>query len=435
MKFSKRSLIIALIGIVFVLYNSNISYTRVPEKNIERVIDSDGLGYYVYLPSLFLKHDVLHQWYALHLQNGYSLNKYTCGVAMLETPFYLIGNELTRIFGTEVKEGRGPWYVRMITVSTSFYLFISLLVLFNIIRRKFNVKTALFTVLTLYYATNMYYYAVVEPGMSHIYSLFCFTLCLYAADNYYTSFRRRDVFMFAFFFGLATLIRPTNILMGFLFLFYDVYTWEQLKARVLFHRKHLSNFLIIAVLGLIIALPQMLYWHAITGHYVVFSYGYNHESFSNWKSPYILSVLGSYKSGWLFYSPVMVLSLIGIFICIRKKVMSAPVILLIFALILYICASWWAPTFGCAFGYRSFVEYYAILALPFAAVVYSIFMKGKKWGMALLMVLSVCCIYINLKATKTYVRSGGCWDGPDFHWSDMVERIEKAERESIFVTD
>lgn len=64
-------------------------------KEPGKVIWSDGEGYYVYLPSVFIFHDfvkdaVRDTGYIKAFQDtGKIFSKYTCGVAILEMPFFL----------------------------------------------------------------------------------------------------------------------------------------------------------------------------------------------------------------------------------------------------------------------------------------------------------------------------------------------------------
>jgi hypothetical protein len=429
----KAALIIILLGIAFIWINSEIAYSRRAEKNEEhRLCASDAYGYYQYLPSVFIKHDPLHQYFAMKLDNGYTFNKYTCGVAMMEAPFFIYAHIITQTVGRYEHGGWGPVYMRLLCISAAFYAYLGLWVLFNLLRRKFDMRTAMFSVALIYFATNLYYYTVKEPGMSHVYSFFCFAICMHAIDRYYRMKQRKHLILFGFFFGLAVLIRPTNVLLLLLFLFYDVYTLSQLKERISFHVKNYFNFIIIAALGILVSIPQMIYWYKTTGSPIVFSYGYYDESFINWKDPYLLQVMIGIKSGWLLYSPVMIISVIGLFICLRKKASSAPVIIIMFCILWYACASWWAPTFGCAFGYRSFIEYYPVLALPFAFVIQKILNKAGWRRITIVTSLSVLLIFMNLKLINSYVESGACWDGPDFHWNNFKLMMEDAWRRPLF---
>ncbi len=414
----KRKFLILLVGILFISLNSYLSYTRLPQEKIHTLIESDGFGYYIYLPAFFIHNDVLHQGYAMQLDNGYMLNKYTCGVALLETPFFLIADCLNDALGADQHNGRGWVYMLLMAISTATYMCLALTILFFFIKKKFDGKVALISVLVIYLATNAFYYTVIEPGLSHIYSLFCFSVCLYFTDRYYKTTNIANIIGFGVFWALATLIRPTNGLLILFFLFYEVYSFNELKLRLKEHLYNYRHFIVVALVSLIIASPQFLYWYKITGKPIIFSYGYNHESFSNWKSPKIIEVLVGHKSGWLLHTPVMIFSLIGMVMAYRAKKLSAPVMISLFLLTLLVCASWWAYTFGCAFGYRSFIEYYALLILPLGFFVDYVFKKRKVWVISFLALL-LLFVYMNLQMTYLYA-AAPCWDGPDWHWENYL---------------
>jgi hypothetical protein len=422
----KKVLFIVLLGLIFIGSNAYMAVSRFPSDQIRNVVQSDGYGYYNYLPALFIHHDILHQGYAMPLENGYTLNKYTCGVAILEMPFFLVAGQLSPLLNYDKNYASNDVYMFAMAASVATYLYIALCILFFFIKNKFDAKAAWYSVMVLYFATNVYYYTVMEAGMSHVYSLFCFVLILYFTDQYYKSSRIKFLVGFGFFYALAVLIRPTNIIMILFFLFYEVYSMKDLKVRILQHIKNFHAFIILIVIGLIVASPQMLYWYAVTGKPVVFSYGYNHESFSNWKSPKIIQVLIGHKSGWLTYTPIMALSLIGLYMGVKEKKISAPVIITAFAITILICASWWTYNFACSFGYRSFVEYYAILILPVAFVSFrALNGKNKPLILGFLLVTFLCCL-MNIRMSELYLAGPDCWSGPGWEWSNYLDVIKKS---------
>ena len=142
-----------------------------------------------------------------------------------------------------------------------------------------------------------------------------------------------------------------TIIFLLLFVFYNTYSFQDVKERLAFHLKQYYNFIILFILGIVVFIPQMMYWHALTGKFVFYSY--QNETFSNWKSPKILEVIAGPKSGWLIYCPIMILSLIGLIMAWRKKAVNAKVTTFIFLCLLYVCSSWWAYTFGAAYGSSS----------------------------------------------------------------------------------
>lgn len=121
-------------------------------------------------------------------------------------------------------------------------MYIALYVLYVMLSKKTSWVIALISVIAIYLGTNLFYYTVVESGMSHAYSFFCFVMFVYFTDKYYIQKSLKNTLALGLFLGIATLIRPTNILLTILFLFYETYTIEDVKKRIVFHFKHYYNF-------------------------------------------------------------------------------------------------------------------------------------------------------------------------------------------------
>lgn len=412
-----------LLCVLFVFINEKTSRSF-HKDGFSHVLLSDARGYYNYLPYTFIYKDVLHQDFAWELPNGYMQNKYTCGVSILQSPFFFLARAVVPFTGYRVDDPYSHLYGFFMVVAVNVYLFIGFVLLFFLLRERFGVAISLLSMALLMWGTNLYYYTVVEAGMSHVYSFFCFAAFLFCTDRYYRTEKTKWVPGVAFFYALATLIRPTNGLLILMFVFHEVYDWEGLKARLRFHLQHLQNVLYFFVIGFLVFSPQLFYWHAISGHWIMYSYG--DEAFIYLKEPKLFTVLMGYKSGWLFYSPVMVLAVVGMVMARKQRLFSMPVFIGIFLTIFYLCASWWAYTFGCAFGYRSFVEFYAILIFPFALCIQYILKNASALKVVLLFVFFLLCVHYNLRLSDHYVAMGGCWDGPEWTWEKQAEMMKQA---------
>jgi len=164
--------------------------------------------------------------------------------------------------------------------------------------------------------------------------------------------------------GLISLIRPTNGLIVIIFLFYNITNLKDVKTRMQLFLKNYRKIIVMIVCVFIVWLPQLLYWKTITGDW--FYYSYTDERFF-FNDPKILSVLFSFRKGWLIYTPVMAFSVIGIgFLWKTNKKYFYP-ILLFFIVNLYVISCWWCWWYGGGFGMRALIESYAILAIPLAA--------------------------------------------------------------------
>ncbi len=416
------------VGLVFCCFNVFLSAQYHNKGHINNIIASDARGYYQYLPYFFIKHDIKLQDYSYHFDNGVSFNKHTCGVAVLQTPFFLTAHAFDCIVKKDLS-GYGNIYAYSIIIATSCYLFLGLLFTFLLIVKWFNKKTAWLSVMLLYGSTNMFFYSIVEPGASHIYSYFCFAGFVYFVDRFYASPNFKNNLGAALFFAMAFLIRQTNIFMILFMLLYNVYSFNDFFLRIRFFIKEYKYILIYILCCFLLFVPQMLYWKTVVNEYIVFAYKYSYseESFLYWKNPKIFEVLFGMSCSWLPYTPIMAISLASLFYLVFKKQYQAIPILLIFLLALYTCASWWAYNFSCAFGYRPFIEYYSILIIPLAYLINGILtMWGKTALKSGFLILFLMFVFLNV--SMTYQFQWETWCGLDWNYEKYFEMIGKIMR-------
>jgi hypothetical protein len=112
--------------------------------------------------------------------------------------------------------------------------------------------------------------------------------------------------------------------------------------------------------------PQLLYWKWITGHY--FFNSYVGEQFY-WGQPHIIEGLFGFRKGWLVYSPIMIASVIGMFMLFRKGKEFAWPIFTLFSVYIYVIFSWWCWWYGGAYGMRAMIDIYPFLCIPFAVFI------------------------------------------------------------------
>jgi len=109
--------------------------------------------------------------------------------------------------------------------------------------------------------------------------------------------------------------------------------------------------------------------------------------------------------------------LFGIGYGLKQKKFQSPAMLLIFIVITYVFASWWAWWFGGAFGHRSYVEYYALLAIPLAGLIQKIFSSPYRSIRISFQCLLVVLMIYSVRLSYLYTSIGGPWDGADWRWN------------------
>jgi hypothetical protein len=380
---------------------------RQKEHKGGREITYDKAGYYVYLPATFI-----YGWDSRKFPkgivketNGFTYDtvnhkiftKCTCGVAMLFTPFWL-GIHSIAIHENIQPDGFSDFYERMILVPGVFYLILGLYFLFRFLRYYFSKKLSFITVLLLFAGTNLFYYGIDEGLMSHVNSFFLFCLFLFLLKKFLGSEKKPFSLIvgISFVLSMAILIRPTNILLFSWLIFLDITSLKALQTRILLFLKpaYIITFFIIAG---IVFLPQLFYWKYLTGNFIFYSYP--GETFRNWNNPQMLSVWFAPLNGFFLYTPLAIFFMIGIIQMIRNKQPNGIFIGLIFLFISYLFSSWQCWYFGGSFGYRPFVEYYALLSVPFAYFLGSIKRLKNLYLRSIIVILIFASGYYNQRLT------------------------------------
>ena len=383
-------------------------------------IFADKAGYYVYLPAtilyqfdpqLFPEEIDKKTGYGFHLsaENNTVQTKYTYGVAFFQLPFFLAAHALADALGFEAN-GFSLIYHWAIDLSAIFYFLVGLLFLYQLLRQLFIKKTVVLTIFFLILSTNLFYYALIETGMSHVYSFTLFSIVLFLFFNW-KIFINKPIFfgiLLGFLFSMILIIRPSNLVFIVAVLFINKDYLQRL--RLMLNPYFLGSFVLI---GTVFLLPQFIYWNYATGSF--FSYSYENESFSNWNTPKILEVLFEPNNGHILYNPVMLIIIIGIALMIKKHMTNAYLILFVNIIVVYVTASWWIYSFGCGYGNRNMVEYYSLLSIPLASLIEV--NKNRFSNYFLFGVLIFFSLY-NLKMIYSY---GGCWFGEE-NW-DWVEYV------------
>ncbi len=420
--FTRNAKLLTVLLAALVFFSAGIHLTNryYCESGYKNILTSDGLGYFQYLPAFFIHHDLAHaQKYAYTLPNGMLFNKYTCGVAYLQAPFYGIADCYLYLTGQKAT-GYTAVHGFFISLGALFYAFTGLLLLFYMLRKQFSTIVSWLVVISVFYATNLTYYTLAESAMSHVYSFFLIMLFIFKVPEFIKKPNFVNTILIGLPLAIAVLVRPTNAVIALYLLLFNVTSLSDFRNRIFFFFKNRKYMILILVISMLVFLPQMAYWHLTTGKWFVYSYQYSYkanESFIYWKNPKVFQVLFGSTSGWLIYSPVMILSMIGLVWMVIKKHVNTWAIIISFLLILYLNASWWCYSFDCGFGYRSLVEYYGLMAFPVAFVLQKIWTKRRYAAKALIIALIVFLGFSNIRMAMIYTWDP-CWYGPDWTWKN-----------------
>jgi hypothetical protein len=312
------------------------------------VVDGDGVGYYSYLHSVVIDHnlDFTNEYaaaraahatvYSVYLETrtptGLLANYYPVGSAVLALPFYLAALALH-------PDGQplfGPPFTWAYTLASLLYGLLALVICLRLTRSIVAVAAAAL-------ATPFVYYLLDAPSYSHTFSAFAVALFVWAWLS------GRGPIALGLLAGLMALVRPQDGLLGAIAL---------LETR----RWGLRTLLLVPSAGLVF-LPQ------VAADYVLWGGPLPHgppEGFTPIPGHYF-DVLFSTLNGLFTWHPATLISVVGIlFVRNRKLQVAIAYALLVETLINGAVGDWWG---GFAFGGRRFLDLLPFFAIGYAALV------------------------------------------------------------------
>ena len=369
------------------------------------ILSWDTFGAYLYLPATFIYHDpqisdlswvneIIDQYHNTpYLYQGYATEtgnwmiKYPAGFSVIFSPFFFVGHLFAGWLGYP-QDGFSLPYQYSILIGNCFYVVISWFVIRKVLVQFFQDVIVALLLLVLFFGTNYYFIVVNMPAMPHGYLFIFYSLILWYTMKWHKSPTIKNSIFLGLSLGLATLARASEIIAVLIPLLWNVSNKETLKHKWIFiksNQKALYNTMITFVLC---GLPQLVYWKITTGSLFVDSYNNPGEGF-DFLFPHVLDFLFSYRKGWLLYTPLMLLGLIGfIHLYRKKKQLFYP--LFVFTLInIYLLSSWTCWWYAESFGQRSIVESYAVLLIPMGFLFTEVLKRTSYKSILFLLVLAL----------------------------------------------
>lgn len=431
---NKANITIFIITLVLVLVSSNINWGRNYWKSI---LEADAKGYYAYLPAVFIYHDLnfgffdkieKETYYNPNTfydyrsgSNGKTINKYYCGTAVAEAPFFLMAHGLSLMVGNPA-DGFSKLYPIFINIAAIFYLMIGLLFL-NALLKNYGIceRNRILVLIAAVFGTNIFYYTIGECGMSHVYSFAFVSMLGYFTQRYFSKLKTKYIPILALVIGMIALIRPINILVllflpflangfpNFILGFKNLF-----KKPVVLASSLILSFAIISI--------QMVIYKISTGSF--FLYSYQDEGF-NFSNPQIWKMLFSYQKGLFLYTPIYFISLVGLIYLYKRSRILAMLWFIPFFVVTYVFSSWWNWYYGGSFSSRVFVEFIPLFMVLLAIALENIKIKWRKVTFVSTIILLILICQIQTYQYRYNV----------IHWSEMNRekywevflRIDKAK--------
>ena len=364
-----------------------------PPRN---VLNWDVFGYYLYLPALVIHHDIALEdpawlndvmdrydpsatlYQLVDGPDGKRVIKYSSGMAVLYAPFFLVAHVAAPLLG-HPPDGFSPPYQHIIAFGCLLYALLGLFVLRKVLLHFFSDGWSALLIALIVLGTN-YLQLTAWDGtlLTHTPLFLLYALLLLATIRWHERPRMRSALLIGATAGLITLVRPSEgvcLLIPLLWLPAGARAWAT-KGQLL--KRHPGQVAAAAGAFILAASPQLLYWKAVTGQWIFYSYVNPGEGF-DFFPPHLANFLFSYRKGWLIYTPLMLFALAGIPLLWKRRREAFWAVLAFLLVNLWVISAWscwWYA--GGSFSSRSLVPAYVVLALPLGLGLQSAF-RHKRW--------------------------------------------------------
>ena len=332
-------------------------------------IRSDGYSYYVYLPATFIYGDpsleaLSRDWYGGAFPDFTAIRRFpstgrwldACpiGAALLMFPFFGVGHLLSW-WSNLPRDGFSFYYQHAAGLAGVTYFRCGLAIVRSMLRQRFGEGVALATLVALTWGTNLFHYGTFDATFSHASSFFLICGWIALVDRWWerpAALRSAGLGALA---GLIVLTRNLNAIFLLVLPLYGIATLRDMRRRigVLWQRR--AALTLAAIVGISVLLPQFVLYKWTTGSWIVNSYQLLNNRFA-FGSPQLAAVLFSPQKGLFFWSPLLLLAVVGAFVArgwARGLVAAAAIV---FGLQAYIVASWSDWQLGGSYGSRAFTD-------------------------------------------------------------------------------
>ena len=409
----------ALLILFYVIIRVAYLYPKWDKPHTEATISWDVFGYYLYLPGGIIYDDlgelgfieeIFNQYHpagdfhhAVQQPDGGYVLKYPIGMAIVYLPFFLFGH-LGALISDYPADGFSWPYQFAIAMAGVFYAFMGLIISRKILLRYFSDITTAIVLGVIVLGTNYLNYTAIDGAMPHNVLFTLYAAILYLTILWHENQRWWIAGLMGLAIGLATVIRPTELMSAMIPVLWGIKDKESLirKWRLLWEQK--LQVIILGVGIFLMGLTQMIYWKIHSGSFLYYSYG---EFGFDWLRPHILNGLFSFRKGWLVYTPIMAIALLGfipLFKNHREKFLAVAAYI---ALNLYVVFAWEVWWYGGSFGARALVQSYAILVLPLGAAI--TYMLSRKYLAIAGIIFMLLCVDLNMMMTWQAHSREGNW--------------------------
>jgi hypothetical protein len=380
MDFKRFKSPVSLVALVLIILTISVIKLRNPQHNI---LSWDTFGFYLYLPATFIYDDpgirdvrwieeinatynntaTLYQLAPTHM--GTNVIRFTPGMAIMMSPFFLAGHAYASLSEIDPADGFSDPYQWAIILCGLFYTIVGLVFLRKVLLRFVSDRVAAITLAILCISSNFFFFITYGNDVPHVYAFTLNVIIIWLSLRWHESRRPLHAILLGLVLGLAVISRISEVIMLAVPVFWGVYNRQTLIDKIGLLWRYRLHLLYLVLAGIIAVLPQLAYWKMASGGWLFNAYN-DPGSSLDLLNPRFYYVLFGFRKGLFIYSPVMILAVAGFWYLYKKKKQAFLPVLLVTLAHTYLIASF---TSLVAYGWRAFIELYALLAIPLALLI------------------------------------------------------------------
>ncbi|MCD6019671.1 MAG: hypothetical protein K0S53_2792 [Bacteroidetes bacterium] len=428
--FSLVALLIAVIAIGYLVFR------EIPRN----VFAYDILGYYLYIPVAFEFNDltlssnydnllsVLSKYgtsegfcHAFKAENGNWVMRFPMGLSILYFPFYMIGGWIAQLNDQYPKDGFSLPYQLSVLYGCYLYTIIGLITFRKILLHFFTDKISALVIILLVFGTNYLLQVSIhaQPAMVHNLVFSLHALTVYFTIKWHSTYKLKYMIGLGCTIGLTAICRPPEILIALVPILYNVFSKDTFQQKMRLIRLHRNDIIIAVFIVFVIVSYQLVYWKIVTGKFIFDSYGENLNEGFNFRHPYILEFLFSFRKGWLIFTPIMIFAVWGMYFFYKNGKPLFFAFIAYFLVNFYVITSWSNWWYGISFSSRAIIPAYVTLAVSLGYFLYGISKYKIKY-----IFIPVFAGLISLNLFQSWQASRGILNG---------SRMTKAYYKSVFL--
>jgi hypothetical protein len=252
------------------------------------------------------------------------------------------------------------------------------------------------TLLIIAFGTNLFNLVALDYNLQPLVLFSLSTLILFSVAQWHMNPKTPYAVLMGLAIGCFSLFMATGIIAFLVPVLWGVYNKTSWEEKISLVKRNKEQFWHFIGYFLILFLTPVILGVISPGEIKLFSFTLPgiFYSFSSW----LWEDLFSFAHGWLIYSPIMLLALIGFYYFARSYRQFFYSVFLFVFLGLFMESSWSKLGSTEVFGQIAFIPYYGFLALPFAALIARI-LKGGRTLVTLFTLILVLLMGLNVFQT------------------------------------